>query len=61
MELDIVGLLETDLHVSGTSYTPGASSLTGTQRVVFGNRDLLVLLTFVGVIGAEWIPHVGLE
>lgn len=24
MELDIVGLLETDLHVSGTSYTPGA-------------------------------------
>lgn len=40
MELDVVGLLETDLHVSGLTAQELCTVLILIQRVVYGNRDL---------------------
>lgn len=41
LELDIVGLLETDLHVSLLFFSKNAKLITAaTKRIPFGNRDL---------------------
>lgn len=40
MELDVVGFLETDLHVSSLAKLLRVPGLILSQRAVFGNRDL---------------------
>lgn len=45
MQLDVVGLLETDLNVSILFQCPAFSVLNFRQRIVFGNRDLTRVIT----------------